>query len=399
MRKAQPTTEPDGRRRARWPGRLVRALLVLALLLAVPAVNYHIDPSRLYHTSRADSLELQAVELLLEGKNAANLSNCNERLIRREYLRRTGRQLDTVVLGSSRGAMITAEMLGEENFFNLSVSGATTDDLIGLYGYLMLCGQQPDRVVISLDPWMLNDNYVDTRSWEAFGDGLIHAYSELFGESLDRVYQPSGLYDPQSDNRVGLLQLSGELKQNLFSIPYFQSSLQSLANGNYAVYSQIVATELQEGETGVMRADGSYSYPADYRNADLDTVIQRAETSLPDSILGLEDYPSLDTGNRTTFERFVQALTSGGVQVEFLLEPISPVLYDYMKTEPRYATFFQVEELYRSIAESCGIPVAGSFDPYALGLDAGDFYDGYHLRPERVEQLAQALAAAGSEVG
>lgn len=391
MRKAAQKTKPDNPRAPHKLGVLLRVLIALAVVLCVPVVNYTIDPSRLYHTSRADSLELQAVEFLLDGQNAANLSNCNERLLKREYLRRTDRTLDTVVLGSSRGAMITAGMLGADNFFNLSVSGATLDDLVGIYGYLLLSGQQPERVVISIDPWVLNDNFSDTRSWEAFGDGITYVYEELLGVPVAREYIPEGLYDPENENRQNLLTMSGELKLNLFSIPYFQSALQNLANGNYATYSRTEQTDLNEGETGILRADGSYSYPAEYRNADETAIIQRAETSLPGSVLGMEDYESLDTQNRELFETFIKTLTENGVQVDFLLEPVSPVIYDHMKSESRYACYFQAEQMFRDMAQPLGIRVAGSFDPYALGMTAYDFYDGYHLKPDRIEELVAML--------
>ncbi len=371
----------------------IKIVVVFVIVLAVPLVNYNIDPSRLYHTSRADSLELQAVSYLLNGQNAANLSNCNERLIRREYLRLTDRQIGTVVLGSSRGALITADMLGVDDFFNLSVSGAALEDLIGVYGYARLCGQNPAKVVISIDPWLLNDNFSDPRAWDAFGDGLLYSFSELLDVENDRSYSPSGLYDPDQSGETSLLALSGDLKKNLFSIPYFQTALQHWASGAYVAYSSVVPTDAVEGMTGIMRADGSYSYPAAYRNADEAAISVRAETSLPAAILGLENYDNLDSANRALFEAFVAALIGQGVEVSFLLQPVSPVLYDHMLTEERYESFFAAEAMFRSIAETNGISLYGSFNPHDTGLTAFDFYDGYHVKPAQVAVYVQQLLA------
>ncbi|MEG1984728.1 MAG: hypothetical protein RR009_05525 [Oscillospiraceae bacterium] len=369
----------------------LKAFIVILLVLAVPLVNYNIDPSKLYHTGREDSLEIQAVEILLDGKNVANLSNYNERLLHREYLRRIDTPFDTVVLGSSRGALITKEMLGTDNMFNLSVSGASIEDIIGTYGYLHMNNLVPHRLVISIDPWILNDNFGDARALEAFGDGYAHYLTTRIGADYTASYVPSGLYDINNTERTPLYKLSNSLKLNLFSISYFQTSLQQYFSGSYATYSKIIETSENSGTTGIVRADGSFSYPADYRNADEATIIMRAERSFPSSILGLENYENMNSKNRLLFEKFIQTVIEDGVQVEFLLEPLSPVIYDYMKTEERYSNFFKTQDMFTSLAEKYGVEYTGTFNPHAANLSIDDFYDGYHVKPECIATLIQPL--------
>lgn len=371
---------------------ILKAVVVAVLVLIVPLVNYNIDPSRLYHTGREDSLELNAVDILLNGQNAAHLSNCNERLLKREFLRRTEEQYETVVLGSSRGAMITGEMLGEESFYNLSLAGASLEDILGIYGYMLMNGQSPERVVISIDPWLANDNFTDPRSWNAYGDGYLYVVNELLGGNDTRVYEPYGLFDPESDGST-FWELDGATKLNLFSIPYFQNCLRELVTGNYAIYSEVVPTDEAEGETGIMHTDGSFSYPAAYRNAPDYEIINKVQLSFPESVLGMEDYTVLKGEKYALLEQFIALLTSQGVEIQFILQPISPLIIDHMQTEPRYANFFLTEEMYYELAAQYDIDVVGTFDPYEMMLSFGSFYDGYHMRPRFITPLIEELNA------
>lgn len=378
---------------------LLKIFAALVLLCAVPLVNFTVDPSRLYHQSRADSLEIKAVDYLLEGHNVANLSNYNERLLRREYLLRMNYTPSVLVAGSSRGALITTEMLGLEKgeMFNVSVANGDLRDTIGFLGLLRQLDRMPEKLVLCLDPWTVNDNWGDNRYAEALGDGYYAYVHDRLGREADATISTvGGIYNPASDNRFSFSSLSSEDRLNLFSIPYFQSSLQRYFSDDYETYRTVVPTEETSGATGVVRYDGSYAYPQDYADADAYVATERARASVP-QIIGLDDYPTLKGEKYALLCAVLAALAEDGVEVQLVLCPISNYLYDYMvEHRADYANFFHTEQMYYDLAEEYGLTITGTFDPYTLRYDMNDFYDGYHLRPERVAEIVAGLETGTS---
>lgn len=385
----QKTRKHSGKRRAAlaW-----KALALLALLCVVPAVNYAVDPSRIYHQSREDSFEIEAVGYLLEGRNVANLSNFNERLLRREYLLQIEQAPPVLVAGSSRGELVTTEMLGlsQGEMFNISVSGGCLEDTVGFLGLLWSRGLRPQRLILCLDPWTVNDRHSESRYRTALGDGYYAFVHDRLGREADESMKNlQGIYDPDSD--FSFWTLSRDEQLNLFSVSYFQSALQWYFSPNYPLYRAIAPTEAQTGVTGIVRADGSYAYPDSYTEADAETACERARETIP-QIIGLDDYPVLKGEKYELLCATLEALAEDGVAVQLVLCPISNYLYDYMvEHRGEYANFFHTEQMYYDLAAAYDLPITGTFNPYTLRYDMSDFYDGYHLRSERVAEIIGGL--------
>ncbi len=367
--------------------------LIVPFLITVAYTNYTVDPSGLYHVNPAEIPEYEISRLLLEGNNVEGIrGNYNERLVRRDYVNRMTAPVDVIVTGSSRGALITKEMLGASSLFNCSVAGGALEDVIGYYGVLYAYKLLPKQLYIVVDPWMLNDNYAEGRYAAAVGDGYYTYLTERMGydapKKLLRI-DPRFAKDPEQD--PSFWTMSTEVQRNLFSIPYFQASIQRLFKKENAVNVWPRATTADNGTNGLLRADGSYSYPTAYRTAGLEEVDTRARMALPDHITGLENYTELESQHKQMLLDFIRCVQDDGVEVTLILEPISNVLYDHMQAFPRYDNFFLVEDMLYDMAAQLNVKLYGSFSPYSCGYTMLDFYDGYHLRAETLASFLSSL--------
>ncbi len=372
---------------------LITAALFCAVMLLVAMVSYVIDPANLFHPDRDVALALQVVDILKTGRNADHLENYDERLVKR-YLIYELPKAETVVLGSSRGALISKDMTGDDSFLNLSVTRASVYDIIGMYGVLYQQNKQPGRVILSIDPWWLNDTY-DSK----YFDGMLNDSYDAFvtaklgvsssgGKPVDARYLSSD-YVPQGT--VLPWQSGGEALGELFHPAYFQSSLEHqfsetaavVPNGDYlSVY-------------GMLRADGSYCYPQSFRESDAATIEARAREWLPNNVLGCETYAASGDITKHLFQAFVQSLVEDGIEVDFVLTPLNPIVYDHMEQNARYARALQAESWFFALAREFGLDIAGSFNPQTLGATVTDFYDAPHYKYENVAKLVQAVSGKG----
>lgn len=370
------------------------ALLGGALSLVV-YTNYSVDPSGLYSITKEETVETVAVSFMREGLNVDGLGDhYNERLLKRTYVNYMTEPTDTIVLGSSRAAMITKEMLGTDSMFNLFVTGAGFEDLLGFYGLLYEKELLPKKLVFMIDPWLFSDNYSDSRFPEALGDTYYNFVTNRLGakadpELPDRVQR---WYQKAIEGPVSIWEMSTETRLNLLSISYFQTSLRLYFNPpeTETEYNGIFSTLDSTGTGGLIRADGSFSYPAAYRMADLEKRTVRAEIAWA-TIIGLNNYGGLYSNKLALFQEFLQAAAEDGVEVQLLLVPLSPIFYEKLEADPTYRYFFELEPLFQDIAEQHGISITGSYDPSVYALDMRDFYDGYHAVPACIEKIVQPL--------
>ncbi|MEG1556906.1 MAG: hypothetical protein RR368_00580 [Oscillospiraceae bacterium] len=360
-----------------------------AIYSAMILTNYLVDPGALYHTRFAGSREELIVDAVTSGKAVENVDDINERLAKRYCVEKMGEK-HTIVLGSSRAALITAEAACDENLFNLSLSGAGLDDVVGIYGLYHMKYKAPARVIITLDPWLLNDNFSDARFAASLGDAYFYYLTEVLGyEGVDKkLSDVSDIYiDP--DAKQSFFSLEAKVRNQIFSVPYFQASVKALLKPQ----DQLTAvTQSYWTKNSSLRADGSYCYPENYREVDIQSIKNRCMPSLPGSILGESNFVSERGKNAALLRDFLKSMIDDGVEVEALLIPINPILYEHMQKYERYAPYLAAESYFREMADELDIKILGSIDPKALNAEPADFYDGYHYRAERVDELLAKLA-------
>ena len=385
-----------------------KVAVVLVLLLAVPVVNIIADPSGIFYTGRDSAPEIKAAQIMLGGSNVTGLkSSFNDRLLRREYIAGMEAGVDVVVSGSSRSEPITAEMAGlsdGESFMNMSVSGNELWDTIGLLGLMAQRNVLPKTLIISLEPWMLNDSYQLNRYKGKVSDGVYYYLTEHMGQTADEsLLKLDSVCDPTSVD-TGFFSLPVETQREALSIAYFQASLRYIARGDFAKYHTPYATELAEGDTAIMRADGSYCYPSEYRSADTDEVTERAREALKEGVLGLSTLSDTFYGDGYTLLReLLTALSNDGIEVKLLMLPYSPEAYQNTSTATEKSAqteaFAEIERIYRELAQEYSLEIVGSFDPDTYGYDMSAFYDEYHLREEYIAPITGELFADSGQGG
>lgn len=336
------------------------ALLFLPLVVLLAFVNWYADPANLLR----DGYERQAAEVLASGQNAAGLMNMDDRTFIRDYVQLRTRPVGTLALGSSHSMQLTAELTGDPDFFCAGVTGADLRDCISIYRLFCEEGLAPQRVILVVDSWFLCENTLDER---AMTDGYVDFCTE-------NGFTPFGRYDEWN-------WLVVKQRASLFSIPYFQSSLDFMKRGMHRT-RDIVPTPEHTAEGAMRRADGSYCYEAEYRNAPLEYVRDLARLSISDPPVYAGDFTGVTGGLVEQLRVFLQEMQADGVQVAVMLAPYHPLFYAHMCESDSYRDFLSTEGIIRQMAAELEIPVFGALDPAACGLDETDFYDAQHCREE-----------------
>lgn len=352
--------------------KFVKSLIVLCpLLFFIVAVNYLVDPVSMF---RFKDAEKKIAEYLLQGKNVANFSNYHERLIQRYYVARISRRLEVAVLGSSRSMLIGKSLFPEKNFFNSSVDGATLEDLMATYWMYRDRKLLPQRMIIGLDPWILN------------GKNGLRNYLTIYAEYRKIRDHLRG----NGPDFNGLTDVSAKLAYfyNLISPSYFQLALGKFLKARitdtvdrkcYMTVNSI------EDEAMVKLSDGTESFSAKERNLSVDSVRRRAISYASQvRVYGLADFAKIGQEQLGLLKKFVALVKRDGVEPVFFLCPYHPSAYSVFMDSGKYAIIKDVERCFRDLASQEAIEVIGSYDPGACGLTEFDFYDGMHPKEEAI---------------
>lgn len=132
-------------------------IAALAVVMLIVGTNYWVDPAGMSTKGR----EQQIADILLSGKNAAvprSQVDFEERRLLREVAMGIEQRPATLAFGSSRFRYITRQYLNDPTFFNHAINAATLEDLYTLYWYYRERRMTPQRMLIALDPWMIDQN-------------------------------------------------------------------------------------------------------------------------------------------------------------------------------------------------------------------------------------------------
>lgn len=274
----------------------------------------------------------------------------NERFFNLAYLDYlAGEQVDTLVLGSSRSMQIDDAML-TGTIANLSVSGASLEDIIAL-GVLGIQTLDNDRLLLGLDPWVINKNNGQVR-YRTIIDDVDFAYSVLQGQA-PRNYRP-----------VEQQQASETLPKPLFSRFYM------------SINRSFQRLEALDGNPSLIQKkakDGSLVYDIQYLQKTEDQKLSELYQWLPYSNM---DKFVLDKIALGDLETFVTWAEDQGVEVVFFLPPYHPALAAELATSSNGAEI--AEARFRELAVKYNLQVLGSYDSSASGCDQSEFLDLLH---------------------
>ena len=344
---------------------LIRLSLFSApLVLLLVAVNYFGDGGRIIRGEDSHKIE----EILLSGTYCTNLSNFNDANFQQRYVAQLEGKYKTVVLGSSRALLLGNLLIPDSSLYNTSFTSASLEDVLGMYQYYTEHHPVPQKILLSIDPWMFNDEFA----------------KEGFGEFHSAFLESQGIEVPGANNQ----KRNRSVLRVLFSLSYFQESVKeipALIRGKRGPY----ATQEPYNEEMTILPDGSRTYPASYQN--LSSLRKRIKIeSYMNGRSHLEGFREVSPSRWDYFSHFVMQAMDKGIAVELLLFPYHPYAYEFVEAD--HPMVMQVEEKILVWAKEQQVPVHGSFDPEVLGMDDQAFFDAVHNNRFGVQTVLQHQA-------
>lgn len=334
------------------------AIIALPIFIILISVNYFGDAAHLFDTNYEKSI----AKILTSGNYATNIANYDERLLQKELISNGSIKPKFVVLGSSRTMLLNSDLLSEKSFFNSSVSGASIEDIIGIYQIYKSSNKLPEKILIGIDPWTFNENNGQNR-WESIA-GYFYDFENIKNEKHTSLSK----------------------YKELFSFSYFQSSaklLPSLLKGKTKPQS----TKLKLNTTATKLADGSLVYDKVYREAPQKEVDSKIKSYMEGKLYGIGNFNSISERNWRLFQKLVHDMKANKIQIEFFLVPYAPAVYN--KVVKEYPIVLRAEKLILEDAKKNNIKLYGSFNPYKLKMDSSYFYDGMHCRESGIKKILE----------
>ncbi len=334
---------------------IISLFLLLPFIVIVWTVNIVVDPANLVASRYAK----QVAEIMASGQNATNIQNLDDRQLIREYASICKKDIDVLVLGSSRSMQVTPKLTGEKNTFCAGVTGADLRDSISTYLLFKDNGIKPKKVVLCAEYWFLSKGNLDNRA-------MVSGYRD-FCKSTDNKYYKS---DSALKTRV----------KELMSFSYFQSSIKFLLSEKKL---EITATDNRDNVYATRCFDGSYSYEQKYRNGGVEQSEKYANDSIVSNLIA-KYFSGVDENLQKQFEEFIIMMKNDGVDVEIQLSPFHPTYYDHMKKTSSYDVILSTENYFYSLENKLGISCYGSYNPHLFEMTNMDFYDAQHPTAEGI---------------
>lgn len=345
---------------------IVKLLLFLPVFIIVVLINLTYDPAHLFDGGK---YEKELANYLLEGKNVANVTNYDVKLMQKYYVEGLESKKDLIVLGSSRSLSLKQNLFPGKSFFNNSINGASIKDYDYVYNSYLLENLPPSLVIIGLDPWILNRNKYNkkesnqnllTKKAQAVASSMLN----LPWESLSKYYQ-------------------------LVSPSYFQSAfplfLKDLKGKEESEYFGI---DDSSDSRIVKFADGSMNLKKSFGD-DPQKVKSAALTYDPVPLFG--NFDNLDLAATAAIEALVDKMQENGSEVVFYFPPYHPITYQNLILSQGYKIILKVQDYFSDLALKRGIKVYGSYNPKDYELEESDFYDGTHPKESATAKIFERV--------
>lgn len=326
--------------------------------LFLVSVNYWGDSAKIFHPG----YEKKIANIIFKNQNATNISNYDERILQKELINKLHSTPDVLILGSSRTMLINSTFFEEKKVINNSVSGASIEDLIAIYQIYNEKDILPKKIILGIDPWLLNDNNGQKR-WK----------------SLEKEYASFSNERKEINKSI----LDNKVKQ-LFSLSYFQASFKNLPNVIKGKSEPIASTE-KYNQTTTKLVDASLSYGKQYREVSNEEVNNKAKKYISGNIYSIEKFNSVSPEILQEFEKLCLSILENNIELSFFLAPYHPIVYE--KVVQDYSVVLDAENQIVKFAEEKGIEYFGSFSPQKADVNNIDFYDGMHCKEQTVREI------------
>jgi hypothetical protein len=328
-------------------------------------INYIQDPGNLFQNGE---YEKGIAGLLLDGKNVTGTGNYDDRLLQKYYIDDLQERKDIVVLGSSRSMYIRSNLFPGQSFFNNSVSMATLNDHIAIYGMYRERKILPKIIIICMDEWLFSeknsaDNWRTLQKEYVSTIKLLLATKDKEGNGSEKFYKLKKYYQ-------------------LFSPQYFHTSFFDIIKGNEYKYYPTNQPLHEKGASKLF--DGSLVYNDAVRQRTVQQTNAVAITAKSkEKINDNNEYLTLAVKEK--FEAFINFMLSDGIELVFFLPPSHPKLFEQDAHVNNNSE--EIEMYAKTFAQNKNIKILGSYNPLQANVNEEDFFDGGHLRPSGISKI------------
>lgn len=343
------------------------SILIVILYGVVIATNYVVDPANLF----TNEIIEDAVNKLSTGKTVEFYGDFDEGIFQEKMVSRLKEKPDTVIIGSSQ---IMYANWNYKNSYIGYLSSANMGDYFGMVGILDELNKMPEHIVFGIDPWafMFDHNGASHKSVRVYAEKI---YSKVKGES----YNP----DKHFENNLNKI-------KEVFSFPYFQSSIWAIRENGLRLYisgdrKKVKTAKNDEiGDIAKIMPNGRgiMSRSLLHTVADNDREVLSAIKYNVIYKFG-KSLEHLDKNNFNEFVELVDYLNNIGVKVDIYLPSRYPTLYEYLVNNKDYGVVEELEKEVRNIlGGGYGITIHGSYNPFLADVKKEDYADWNHLKSE-----------------
>ncbi len=351
---------------------ICKLLFFVPVLIFMFAMSYKIDLGSYYSD---DDYSKQLADILLSGKMAIPKSKIELRLLQKHLVADID-HLDIVALGSSRTRQMRSSIFPGRSFLNNAVNQGSFEDYLAITELYYRYDKWPTKVILGLDPWVLNRNNSSTE-WQ----DVVQEYNAM-AERLG--------FELSLSKWVNIQRLKMRRYYMLLSPAYFQQSFKYAMLGITYFGAPPKAIESIDSVSDIVFfTDGSSESVKKYNRST--SEVHEAAISYANMIPipFMEQFNKVDNVRVQQLGKFVDYYRARNIEVVFFLPPFHPATYEIWSNNGKNKIIQLVEEKYREIALERSIEVVGSFNPKLCGVDETDFYDGAHPKESGIIKIFQ----------
>lgn len=329
---------------------LKKNIFILFFLLFFTGIfNYYFDPGQKFKNY-----------VLKEDGNVLVLQNIDERLLKSNFIEKDKNKKEIIILGSSRSMTID---LNNEKVINLAVSGANLkDDLALLYRYINVNKCLPKKIILGIDPWVFN-KIEDTR------------YKVLEKDYLNMLFLLN-----KKNNKSNKDNKNIEKIKYLFKISTLKDSLKLYKKRGLKKIDSLKIIKEEIDENGNIYK--SKTRALQYSNLFIKNKNINWRSHLNYQLLGFKE---LNKETQEIFEEFLYWSKQNKICVLIYLPPYNPLYYkEYILNSNYHSLFQEIESYIKKMSDIYDIKIIGKY--YIEKLKNEDFYDGIHMRAEKIEE-------------
>lgn len=342
-------------------------LLSLACASLVVATAW-VDPAKAWPSSQGVERTLARRMADGDATGVAFPNALDMRIVQHAYASAATQSPEVLVVGPSSMRAINAELFDNRKVYNAHAPGMQLEDLLWLTELYHANGHIPDTMVIGLSPWaLLGDEDMSWRlaSWRRYADGVAAMKQRL------------GALDANDQRMLSWSSFAARWGTWFEPTRIREAMVSPLAHE--AVLIEPAYPQLDR----LVRPDGSHWVEAQLRHRPQGEVESEA---LSPAMLGgittlLNGLPArvedLEPSRLRLFETYLTWLADNGVEVEFALPPMHPLVYDHI--HERFPIIDSMEAYLRRTAEERALSISGSYNPGVAGCTAPMFIDAFHF--------------------